>query len=69
MIEAVSDAVKVPVIACGGAASLDDFRKAIEKGASAVAAGSFFVFQRAHRAVLISYPGQQELKEQVFAKM
>jgi cyclase len=69
MIEAVSNAVKVPVIACGGASSLEDFRKAIDKGASAVAAGSFFVFQRAHRAVLISYPGQQELKDQVFSRI
>jgi imidazole glycerol-phosphate synthase subunit HisF len=69
MIDAVSNAVKVPLIACGGASSLEDFRKAIEKGASAVAAGSFFVFQRAHRAVLISYPNQQELKEQVFNKI
>ena len=69
MIEAVSHAVKVPLIACGGASSLEDFRKAISKGASAVAAGSFFVFQRTHRAVLISYPSQQDLKEQVFTKL
>ena len=69
MIDAVSHSVKVPLIACGGASSLEDFKKAIEKGASAVAAGSFFVFQRAHRAVLISYPNQQELMEKVFTKI
>jgi len=62
----VSQAVSVPVIACGGAATVDDLREAIGRGASAVAAGSMFVFQRAHRAVLISYPTQQELKEKVF---
>jgi cyclase len=69
MIAKVSQAVSVPVIACGGAASVDDFREAILKGASAVAAGSLFVFQRAHRAVLISYPGQEELKEKVFSRI
>lgn len=69
IIEVITRSVKVPVIVCGGASSLEDFRLAIQKGASAVAAGSFFVFQRPHRAVLISYPGQQELKEQVFSKI
>lgn len=69
MIDKVSHAVSVPVIACGGAATVDDFREAVQKGASAVAAGSMFVFQRTHRAVLISYPGQEELKEKVFSRI
>jgi len=66
LIQAVSAAVNIPVIAMGGASSVDDFKQAIQQGASAVAAGSMFVFQRPHRAVLISYPGQQELKEKLF---
>jgi cyclase len=33
-----------------------------EGGASAAAAGSIFVFQGPHRAVLISYPKQDELR-------
>jgi cyclase len=66
LIKAVSEAVSIPVIAVGGAASVDDFRLAVENGASAVSAGSMFVFQRPHRAVLISYPGQAELKEKLF---
>jgi imidazole glycerol-phosphate synthase subunit HisF len=32
-------------------------------GASAVAAGSFFVFHGPHRAVLITYPKYSELEE------
>lgn len=57
----VSDAVPIPLIACGGAGSLHHFREAIQKGgASAVAAGSFFVFNGKHRAVLITYPSQIE---------
>ena len=64
LIKEVSSAVKIPVIAAGGAGKLSDFRDATEKGkASAVAAGSFFVFHGKHRAVLISYPGRKVLKE------
>lgn len=66
LIEIVSKAVDVPLIAIGGAANIADFATAVDKGASAVAAGSMFVFQRPHHAVLISYPAQQELKEQLF---
>ncbi|MNK22602.1 Imidazole glycerol phosphate synthase subunit HisF [compost metagenome] len=63
LIRRMSDAVQVPVIACGGAASLDDLDQAINQaGAAAVAAGSMFVFHGKHRAVLISYPEQSGLK-------
>lgn len=59
----VADAVGIPVIACGGAGSLLDFAAVLKEGhASAVAAGSMFVFQGPHRAVLISYPTRAELK-------
>lgn len=61
LIKSVSEAVHIPVIANGGAGQLEDFRSAIAAGASAVAAGSLFVFQGKHRAVLIQYPQAQEL--------
>lgn len=63
LIEQVSKAVSIPVIAIGGATTVNDFKLAKHAGASALAAGSMFVFQRPHRAVLISYPTRQELKE------
>ena len=66
MIEKVAHAVNIPMIAIGGAASLSDFKRAVQYGASAVSAGSFFVFQRPHRAVLISYPSQQDLEKYVY---
>lgn len=45
LIKRVSDAVKIPVIAAGGAGKLQDFVQAIKKGrASAVAASSIFLF-------------------------
>jgi len=62
LIERVSSAVEIPVIACGGAGGIADFRAAISAGASAVAAGSRFVFHGPHRAVLISYLSQPELR-------
>jgi len=63
LIEAVSKAVGIPVIASGGAASVEDFQKAKRQGgASAVAAGAMFVFQGPHRAVLITYPSRETLE-------
>lgn len=62
LIREVSSSVSVPVVACGGASSIDDFVAAVgEAGASAVAAGSLFVFVGPHRAVLINYPARAEL--------
>lgn len=69
LIKRISTAVNIPVVAVGGASSLVDFGTAINAGASAVSAGSLFVFQRPHRAVLISYPSQKELKESLFLKI
>jgi cyclase len=57
LIKAVSAAVKIPVVACGGAGNMADFEKAVrEGGASAVAAGSLFVYQRKGMGVLVSFP-------------
>lgn len=64
IIKLVSQSVSIPVIASGGAGKLEDFKRAvIEGGASAVAAGSMFVFNGPHRAVLISYPKYEELEK------
>ena len=63
LIRTVTSAVGIPVVACGGAGSVDDLAKAIRvAGASAAAAGSLFVFHGPHRAVLITYPGASELR-------
>lgn len=67
LVEKVSKAVSIPVVAIGGAGKTEDFSDAIAKGASAVGAGSLFVFQRPHKAVLISYPSQQELKTKLYS--
>jgi cyclase len=44
MIEAVRAVVSVPVVASGGAGSLDDFAPAVLAGADAVLAASVFHF-------------------------
>lgn len=64
LIKQVTGSVKIPVIACGGAGSLQHVAAAIFEGnASAVAAGSLFVFHGPRRAVLINYPTKGELEE------
>jgi cyclase len=67
LLKEVTAALEIPVIASGGAGSLEDLRRAIREGAAAAAAaGSLFVFQGRHRAVLITYPERAEL-ERLFA--
>lgn len=66
LVRRVASEVSVPVIACGGAGNLEHFAQAIAAGASAVAAGSMFVFHGRHRAVLITYPEHEQL-EALFA--
>ena len=64
LIQAVSESVRIPVVACGGAGKVQDFAQAVKVGgASAVSAGSLFVFHGAHLAVLISYPDSQRIQD------
>lgn len=70
VIAAITQAVNIPIVACGGAGSLSDFRAVIKDGGAAAAAGgSFFVFQRPHNAVLISYPSPVELKKEIYSQV
>lgn len=63
-INKITELVSIPVIAMGGAGSLEDIQKVIKIGnASAAAAGSLFVFQGVHRAVLITYPEREEIEK------
>ncbi len=66
IIEQISSAVSIPVIANGGASHLSDCSKAINAGAWAAAAGSLFVYYGSRKAVLVNYPTQDELSR-VFA--
>ena len=70
LIKKISEVVNIPVVANGGASKIEDFTNAIKNGgASAVSAGSLFVYKSENRGVLINYPSQKELKEKVFEKI
>jgi cyclase len=66
-IQELAAGLDVPLLACGGAGSLEDMHLALAAGASAVAAGSMFVFHGRHRAVLITYPDRRDLSQLVAA--
>jgi len=67
LIQKVSESVSIPVIACGGAGKFEDFEILCRhKGASALSAGSMFVFHGKHRAVLINYPTQNQLQKLIY---
>lgn len=70
LLRSVSDAVNVPVIANGGASGLGDFENAVAQGGcSAVAAGSLFVFAAKGEGVLINYPSESELRENLWDRL
>ncbi|MEI8116855.1 MAG: AglZ/HisF2 family acetamidino modification protein [Flavobacteriia bacterium] len=56
LLQQVVASVQIPVVVSGGANGKADFDAAKQFGASGMAAGSMFVYQRPHNAVLISYP-------------
>lgn len=62
LIKSLSDTIKNPVIALGGASSLDNMKEAWLNGyASAVAAGSLFVYHGARNGILVNYPTRKEI--------
>jgi cyclase len=62
LIKQIAECVNVPVVAAGGAGSLDDIKDAVINGhASAVALGSMAVFQAKDMGVLIKFPKISEL--------
>lgn len=68
LIQSVAQVVNIPVVANGGASAVESFLPAIEAGASAVAAGSMFVYQGLQKGILISYSSQKELTEKLYCK-
>jgi len=64
LIRSISEAVTIPVVALGGAATPDDLRSAWKQGyANGLAAGSLFVYQSTRRGVLINYPEKGTMVE------
>jgi cyclase len=66
----VTQAVGIPVVVNGGAASIRHLVDAVRVGgASAVAAGSMFVFHGRNQAVLINYPEPNVLRDELFLEL
>ena len=62
LVKEISTAVTIPVVALGGAGNLEHMIEAYKKGfASALAAGSLFVFQGPNKGVLINYVENSDL--------
>ena len=59
--------LEIPVVACGGASNLQDMRDAVNFGAAAAGAGSFFLFHGSLKGFLISYPDRKVI-EKTFSK-
>jgi cyclase len=63
LINSITSQLDIPVIASGGCGNNDHIRDVILKGgASASSVGSFFVFNGVRKAVLISYPSNEIIK-------
>ena len=66
LIDKIREKISLPLTVLGGAGSLADIAKVIEKHKIiGVAAGSLFVFKGVYKAVLINYPTKAE-KENIY---
>lgn len=64
LTRSVTDAVDIPVIAHGGADSVESIAQAVKQGgASAVATGSMVVFQKRGMGVLVNFPSKPVLQQ------
>lgn len=64
LIKEISQSVSIPLVGLGGAGGFSDFSDAVGKSfASAVAAGSKFVYQGPRKAVLVNYPDKKTLNK------
>jgi cyclase len=63
LVRRVADAVSIPVIAHGGAGSVEHIGRVVNEGhASAVALGSMVVYQRQGLGVLVNFPDAAKLR-------
>jgi len=64
LIKSITDKVRIPVIANGGAGSIAHFKEVVQKAnASACAVGSMVVYQKKEMGVLVNFPDRKKLEE------
>jgi cyclase len=62
LVKSVTEAVNIPVIAHGGAGTINHIDDVVRKaGASAVALGSMVVFQKKGMGILVNFPNREQL--------
>ncbi len=66
LISQVASQSTIPVVALGGAGNLVHLQQGFNSGASALAAGSLFVFHGPNRGVLINYPDKNIVRNLFF---
>ena len=64
LINNLSVNIEVPIILNGGAGTTQDFKLALESGASAVAASSRFIYFGPRNGILINFPSYSELTKE-----
>ena len=67
LIEEVNKLTNIPIIINGGASKYENFKLAINSGASAVTGSSIFTLNPSFETVLIDYPNHEE-KKKIFEK-
>jgi cyclase len=61
LLKRITDVLDIPVIASGGAGSIEHMKDAILRGGvSAVSGGSMFVYKGKQRGILINYPNTKD---------
>ncbi|MCX7697960.1 MAG: AglZ/HisF2 family acetamidino modification protein [Candidatus Goldbacteria bacterium] len=63
IIKKISEHLKIPVVALGGAGNIEHFILAFQHGAHACSAGSMFVFWGSLKGILINYINEQDIKK------
>jgi len=62
LIRKISEAVRIPVIALGGAGNIEHMKQAYKEAyANGLAAGSMFVYHGARNGILINYPDRSQI--------
>jgi len=63
LVDDIKPKINVPLTVLGGAGSLNDIKRLIDRyGILGAAAGSLFVFKEPYKAVLINYPDAKDKK-------
>jgi len=64
LINKIANSIKIPIVPCGGASSLQDISNLFSNtNLTAIAAGSIFVYTGKFNAVLINFPSESVVNE------